>query len=925
MGNRLEAKRTPVLFQEMAAAVSRAWQKLLGTTPSSESLLVILSQSALETGHWKFCYCYNFGNIKAGASWQGDHCFYFADESVSRAQADAALRLRAPRTDGKLGDNVTLRTLPNDRAVVTLYPDHPWCRFRAFTGIDAGAEDYLGFLNRRYARAWSAVEAGDAEGFVRKLKEQGYFTADLDRYLSSVLSVMRRYRPQLMPPPPPVPAFTKELSAEYDRLSAEARIDATRKADVHAAVGRIREQKDRYERIGAAASVPWYVVGVLHLLECDLDFNKHLHNGDPLSARTSRAPMNRPPGAPPFTFEASAADALDVLGFKGWGDWSSAGTLYRFEAHTGFEYRRNHPGVRSPELWGATSLYTKGGYDGMQFDPELVSDRIGVAALLAVMREMDMITSAGAAKTDAPRYPGRLLRRGERDRAIVRLLQERLRAVGADPGRIDGVFGAGTESAVKLFQSRHEDRNGRPLGVDGMVGALTWEALFGAATVTTVMPGEAADPLLAMAVTVADAQAAEPGEEGAHAASIAMYRAAAGIGPDEPWDAAFVVWAFGRAAGEVGAESPVVPAGSSAVKHLLAARDSGVRLISPEDARDDPSLIQPGHVFVMDFGEGMGHLGIVRSVQGGALETIEGNTTGPGGDGVHRKMRSVGDVTGGFIDYSVRAAAGARRASPPIARAPRALRDVAELAPSARCGGLLLKAVEEGIHEEPTWVTVPFQGYLVRVGAHALRASVGGRLLRLPVSYKEVVAIANKLDWIAPTAALSDAIFRAASVRLAPAPQGNWTTKESSQITQRKLPTLEYALSHDEAIERQIPADRRALLASTEGKDWILSARNLTKPGAATTYGWQRAGKRPIQDLGDDAAPPAHDDAHYDYSQTLRPIHRTATRAIDGAEVDLRDVLATMIDPLVLAPFSEREPAPAQGRSDGDDGAMAAS
>ncbi len=58
-----------------------------------------------------------------------------------------------------------------------------------------------------------------------------------------------------------------------------------------------------------------------------------------------------------------------------------------------------------------------------------------------------------------------VLKKGSNDPA-VRDLQEALEALGYDPGRVDGVFGAMTESPVKKFQQA------RGIAVDGVVGRV---------------------------------------------------------------------------------------------------------------------------------------------------------------------------------------------------------------------------------------------------------------------------------------------------------------------------------------------------------------------------------------------------------------------------------------------------------------------
>lgn len=55
----------------------------------------------------------------------------------------------------------------------------------------------------------------------------------------------------------------------------------------------------------------------------------------------------------------------------------------------------------------------------------------------------------------------------------VRTIQERLRSLGLYSGRVDGVYGGGTESAVVAFQRAQGATR------DGVVGPTTWTLLFG--------------------------------------------------------------------------------------------------------------------------------------------------------------------------------------------------------------------------------------------------------------------------------------------------------------------------------------------------------------------------------------------------------------------------------------------------------------
>mmetsp|Transcript_13726 Transcript_13726/g.39035 ORF Transcript_13726/g.39035 Transcript_13726/m.39035 type:complete len:505 (+) Transcript_13726:201-1715(+) len=73
----------------------------------------------------------------------------------------------------------------------------------------------------------------------------------------------------------------------------------------------------------------------------------------------------------------------------------------------------------------------------------------------------------------------------------VRALQHLLNGNGQSV-TVDGLFGSGTDAAVKVFQ------NANGLTVDGIVGAATWSALYGSTTVVSSSGGASADTVRAV-------------------------------------------------------------------------------------------------------------------------------------------------------------------------------------------------------------------------------------------------------------------------------------------------------------------------------------------------------------------------------------------------------------------------------------------
>ena len=179
--------------------------------------------------------------------------------------------------------------------------------------------------------------------------------------------------------------LNQQLKESYLSIFDACRINADRLNQANGIVQKILTGRPRYEMVSVMMTIPWYVIAVIHSLEADLNFNCHLHNGDPLSARTFHVPAGRPvSGNPPFSWQASAIDALQLEGLDHWTDWSISGISYRLERYNGIGYRAHN--TNSPYLWGGSNMYISGKYikDNV-YAPSVVSNQIGGMTLIKFM------------------------------------------------------------------------------------------------------------------------------------------------------------------------------------------------------------------------------------------------------------------------------------------------------------------------------------------------------------------------------------------------------------------------------------------------------------------------------------------------------------------------------------------------------------
>lgn len=209
---------------------------------------------------------------------------------------------------------------------------------------------------------------------------------------------------QAKKPKPKAPALN-DLSGEYWELFLTCKVKDEHLAEVKTLVSKMVAQKKRYEAVATAfGTMPWWYVAITHAMEAGMSFNKHQHNGDPLTARTVQVPKDRPKDNPkanpkegpsaknPYTWEESATDAFKMKGLDTWHDWSIKAVLYKLESFNGWGYRWYHAKVLSPYLWSYTNHYTAGKYaaDG-KWSATLVSKQPGAAAIMKVMIDQHLI------------------------------------------------------------------------------------------------------------------------------------------------------------------------------------------------------------------------------------------------------------------------------------------------------------------------------------------------------------------------------------------------------------------------------------------------------------------------------------------------------------------------------------------------------
>ena len=260
--------------------------------------------------------------------------------------------------------------------------------------------------------------------------------------------------------------------------------------------------------------------------------------------------------------------------------------------------------------------------------------------------------------TGVPAFDGRTLRRGAFNSDAVKSLQARLNDLGFGQLVVDGDFGEATENAIFHFQARNSTPDGKPLEIDGEVGAFTWAALFGPGAVFNTLALDHKASMRDLVIDIAASQigVVEQPRGSNRGPEVDVYIRTTGLDPARdsyPWCVCFLYWVFDQAAKIKAIENPL-PKTAGVITLWALGLHTEAQVIRKSDANGQ--TVKPGMIFLLNLGGGKGHAGLVIEVRDDNIVTIEGNTNTGGsseGFGVFRRdSRAIkSSVLLGYLDF----------------------------------------------------------------------------------------------------------------------------------------------------------------------------------------------------------------------------------------------------------------------------------
>ncbi len=151
--------------------------------------------------------------------------------------------------------------------------------------------------------------------------------------------------------------------------------------------------------------------------------------------------------------------------------------------------------------------------------------------------------------------------------------------------------------------------------------------------------------------------------------------------------------------------------------------------------------------------------------------------------------------------------------------------------------------------------------------------------LLMPMTPMSAQRLADQLGCMLPTRRMVDAVYRAAEVKLEPAP-----IAPSPAMTTVPVFMAHNGIVRTQRLERMAGHPPGALVAGHK-KDVVISARLDEAPGKVAIYGWHRIGGVPIQPLYLD-----HGVSWVDYSHGVRLVHQAMR--VNGSTTTVAGVLS---------------------------------